>query len=121
MSAYSPQIIALSKVTVNAGPEARCENTDNTLVITGNTANIPLQEGPIAVASEVTARVTAAPASMRKGSSHLGRRAINIGAAMRGNSLGAMARASSAIPSEMKLVSGSEVSSNAAQHQTTRP
>ena len=121
MSAYSPQIIALSKVTVNAGPDARCENTDSTLVITGNTANIPLHDGPIAVASEVTARVTAAPASMRSGNSHFGSRATNIGAVMRGNNSGAMARASSEMPSEMKLVSRSEVSSSAAQHQTTKP
>src|ERR1035441_3524238 len=120
-SEYSPQIIALSSVAANAAPEARCEDTDNTMVITGNTANIPLHEGPIAAASEVTASVIAAPASMRSGSSHLGRVAVNIGADRRGNNFGATARASSAMPSETELLSGSHVSSSAAQHQTARP
>ena len=120
-SAYSPQIIARSRVAANAGPEARCENTDSTMVITGNTANIPLQDGPIAVARVVTVSVIPAPASMRSGSSHLGRRVARIGALMRGNNFGAMSRASSAMHSETKLLSGSEVSSKAAQHQTVSP
>ena len=98
-SAYSPQIIARSRVAANAGPEARCENTDNTMVITGNTANIPLHAGPMAAANVVTASVIPAPASIRSGSSHLGRRVARIGALMRGNNFGAMSRASSAMRS----------------------
>src|ERR1035438_1663097 len=121
VSAYSPQIIARSRVAANAGPEARCENTDNTMVITGKTANMPLHEGPMAAASEVTASVTAAPASMRSGNSHLGKAAVNIGVEIRGNNFGAMTRANSAMASETKLVSVSRVSSSAAQHQLARP
>ncbi|MNT65489.1 hypothetical protein D3C72_2034750 [compost metagenome] len=65
---YIPVAVARSNAAVNAGPRVCWENTAITLPRTGNTASRPLQRSPTVLASQVTAKVSKAPATIRSSS-----------------------------------------------------
>ncbi|MCY1460108.1 hypothetical protein D9M71_776370 [compost metagenome] len=100
--------VARSNAAVNAGPRVCWENTAITLPSTGNTASRPLQRSPTVLASQVTAKVSKAPATIRSSSlSDFGAGPETIGCTA-GNRYGA---ASSAVAAAI-IESGSDGGSN---------
>ncbi|KGS39118.1 hypothetical protein X961_5815 [Burkholderia pseudomallei MSHR5613] len=116
-----PNTMPRSRGTTKSGPCARCDETASTLPSSGKTARRPLQAGPSAPASDVTANASAAPAASRPARSACDNGARGASVAPRGRQDCPKHVAANATAVAAGGVAGSRASALAAAAQAARP